>query len=459
MTHLNAGEKMNIIIVGAGEVGFATAQTISKQHDVLIIDNDKDKASDVANRLNVSVLGEDGTNPKNLLEAIRRHNPDMIISTLKKDDSNLFICLIAKRYYPDITTIASINNPDYMIETTSMGYPGVDHIISPELMVAKRLHKLTILENANDYYYIDEFDTTVCMFTVQPHHTVVGKITFALDIPKDCTIFGIYRDDELHLDIESMEIHVDDKICVLGADEAMTEFNEMLGIDERSKDIIVLGGSIVGENVVKLLSSEKERRYVKLIEKDRDVAHALSKDLTKAILINADYTDPEVQKVENVFKPHCLVCTSHSDDTNLLMCMSAAKHNTHKVVTRYFKKEYEDIFLHTGMNNIVGFHRVIANQIIRTVLKNEPTLLRLSEVNEIFFRYKVDQSATMRDKYLGDLKIPSGCRIVAIIRNDQCIFPKLTTKFLQDDMLIVFTNLVDTKPLSEMFGRGTSQEL
>ena len=94
----------------------------AKQHDVLVIENDKERASDVANRLNVSVLGEDGTNPKNLAEAMRRHNPDMIISTLKKDDSNLFICLMAKRYDKDIITIASINDPDYMIETTSQGY-------------------------------------------------------------------------------------------------------------------------------------------------------------------------------------------------------------------------------------------------------------------------------------------------------------------------------------------------
>ncbi|MBR7152557.1 MAG: NAD-binding protein [Candidatus Methanomethylophilaceae archaeon] len=450
---------MNIIIVGAGEVGLATAQTISKQHDVLVIENDKERASDVANRLNVSVLGEDGTNPKNLAEAMRRHNPDMIISTLKKDDSNLFICLMAKRYDKDIITIASINDPDYMIETTSQGFPGVDHIISPELMVARRLYKLAVLENANDYYRIDEFDVCVCMFTVQQHHTVLGRIVFELKIPEGCSIFGIYRDDELHLDVETLELHVDDKICVMGSDEAMGAFNEMLGIDARAKDIIVLGGSIVGSNVVKFLSEDKEKRYVKLIEKNRDITSALSRNLSKAIIINADYTDPEVQKIENVFKPHCLVCTSHSDDTNLLMCMSAAKHNTNKVVTRYFKKEYEDIFMHTGMSNIVGFHRVIANQIIKTVLVNEPTLLRLREANEVFFRYRVHQSAVMREKYLGDLSMPGGCRIVMIRRGNQTIYPTMTTRILQEDILVVFTNLMDRTSLRTMFDRKTEQEL
>lgn len=452
-------DNMNIIIVGAGEVGLATAQTISKQHDVLVIENDKTKASEVANRLNVSVLGEDGTNPKNLLEAIQRHTPDIIISTLKKDDSNLFICLMAKRFNDKITTIASINNPDYMIGTTSQGYPGVDHIISPELMVAKRLYKLTVLENANDYYYIDEYDLCISMFTIQAHHAVIGKIMLDLNIPEGCAVFGIYRDDDLLLDVETQELHLDDKVCVIGNDEALSAFNEMLGIDSRAKDIVVLGGSVVGANVVKLLSTDKERRYIKLIEKDREITSQLAKDLSKAIIINADYTDPDVQKIENVFKPHCLVCTSHSDDTNLLMCMSAAKHNTSKVVTRYLKKEYEDIFLHTGMNNIVGFHRVIANQIIRTVLINEPTLLRLRAVNEIFFRYVVDKNSKMRNKYLGDLEIPKGCRIVAVFRNGQMLFPTLTTMFNENDLLIVFTNLFDKTDLKGIFGKETEQEL
>lgn len=54
---------MKVIIVGAGDVGFVSAETISEDHDVLVIEKDEDVAESLKSRLNVAVLREDGTNP------------------------------------------------------------------------------------------------------------------------------------------------------------------------------------------------------------------------------------------------------------------------------------------------------------------------------------------------------------------------------------------------------------
>ena len=212
---------MKVIIVGAGEVGRVSAETISNIHDVLVIERDELVLSVLKSRLNVSTLKADGTNPKTLKYAIENHEADMIIATLGSDSENLFLCLMAKRVKPSIITVSSVNNPDYMIDTSSQGVEGVDTIISPELITAQKMYKLCVLENAIDFEYMANTGYAVAMFTVESCHDIVGKVVMHLKVPDDCTVFAIYRDDIVHTDTETMEIHPGDRICVFGSDEAL----------------------------------------------------------------------------------------------------------------------------------------------------------------------------------------------------------------------------------------------
>ena len=162
---------MKVIIVGAGDVGYVAAETICTVHDVLIIEKDGDVAETVKSRLNVSVLHEDGTNPVILSHAIEMHHAEIIISTLHRDDSNLFICLMAKRFNPEIRTIASITNPDYMIGTTDEGFVGVDVIVSPEIITAQKMYYLAIVENLVDFEYMgSDLELCLAIFSVESHN-------------------------------------------------------------------------------------------------------------------------------------------------------------------------------------------------------------------------------------------------------------------------------------------------
>ena len=142
---------MKIIIVGAGDVGMVSAQTLADIHDVMIVENDKVVSDLVRDRLNVSVYNEDGTNPSVIGAAINSHQADLILACTGNDAWNLFICMIAKRHKPEIQTVASITDPDYIIELSQDGYVGVDKIIAPELNAAKKMFKLATLENAVEY--------------------------------------------------------------------------------------------------------------------------------------------------------------------------------------------------------------------------------------------------------------------------------------------------------------------
>lgn len=450
---------MKVIIVGAGEVGRVSAETISEIHDVLVIERDETVLNNLKSRLNVSTLKGDGTNPKTIQYAIEHHSADMIISTLGSDSDNLFVCLMAKRFKPGIITIASVNDPDYMIQTSSEGAPGVDTIISPELITAQKMYKMCVLENAVDYEYMvdDDLHIAVGIFTVKPQHEIVGKTVMHLPIPAGCTVFAIYRDDAVHTETEIMEIHTGDKVCVFGTDEALQGFNELMGVEYPAKNFVILGGSIVGRNLARLLAAD--RLNVKIIDRDEGLCRDMARTLSGVAIACADFIDPDIQNNENIFRADTIITTTHADDTNLLMCMTAQRHNARKFITRYFTKEYEDIFQYTGIDTIIGFYRIVSNEITKSTISDETALMTARDQGEFYFVHVVDDQSKLLDRYLGDLMVPEGVRIVAVKRGDSMVYPRLDNKFQRDDHVIVFTSFSHRSDLIRVFGKSSIPEV
>jgi len=434
------------------------AETICDIHDVLIIELDAAIAETVKSRLNVSVLNEDGTNPRNLEYAISTHEADIIISTLRNDASNLFVCMYSKLVRPDIRTIASIGNPDYMIGTSESSHSGVDVLISPDIITANKMYRLAVLENAIDYEYVQSLGLAIAIFAVEKWHPIVGKVVMDIPTEGDFTIFGIYRDGILNVDVDTLEIYAGDRICVIGNDDGMAKFNTAIGVETVSREFTILGGSVLGKNLAQLLLKDTLRRYVKIIEKDPLKCIALSKELEGVNIINADFTEPEVQAQESIFKCDCTISTSRMDDTNLLMCMSAQKNNASKIISRYFKKEYEDIFRFTGLESIVGYHKVVSNEIIKCTVSDEMAIVRLNKENEVFIEHRIGKGSKLKDEYLGDLRVPAGVRIVAVFRDDDIIYPRMDTRFVEGDRVIVFTDMLKKGELSKFFGKNIASE-
>ncbi len=435
---------MKAIIVGAGDVGFVAAETISDMNDVLVIEKDEDIADTLKGRLNVSVLREDGTNPRILRYAIENQNAEVLVSALHSDSENLFVCMMAKRIKPELRTVATVDDPDFVIEAQRTKMEGVDQIISPGLVTAEKMYKLCILENVVEYEAVKEMGVCIAVFKIEPRHQIVGRVTMHLPLPKDCTVFAIYRDGVVYTSPETMEIHSGDRLYVFGSDQAVEQFNDLAGVDEVGREFCILGGSIVGKNLAKMLSDNPKKRYVKIIDKDAEICKNLSKELTGVVVINADFTDPDIQFDENVFKSDATVSTSRKDDTNLLICMSAKRHNARKVIARFFMREYEDIFEYTDLQTIIGYDRVISNEITKSVLSDEIVITRMQSSEGVFFTHTVDDESRLLDRYVGDVNMPEGLRIVAIMRDGEIVYPLLDTMMIKGDSAIMFS--IDKRP-------------
>ena len=444
---------MKVIIIGAGDVGFVAAETICDGNEVLVVERDQTVANTLKSRLNVAVLEEDGTNPRSLEYAMTTHGADVLISTLHSDSDNLFVCMMAKRLDPKVRTVATVDNPDYIIATSAEGAEGVDVIISPDLVIAEKMYMLCVLENAVEFEAVEGVDACFAAFKVERGHQVVGKVVMHLSVPEGCTVFAIDRDGETITEPETVEIHVGDRICVFGSREAVRSFNGIMGVESVAREICILGGSVIGLNLAKMLLKDREKRYVKVIDDDAGNCAVLNRVLNGVSIIDADYTDPDVQRVENVFKADATVSTSRKDDTNLLVCMSSKMHDARKVIARFFMREYEEIFKFTELQTIIGYDRVVSNEIAKSLVTQPGTVPRLQTSNGVFFSHAVDSESRMRGRYVGDLNPPEGLRFVAILRDGALTYPRLDTEVLEGDSIVMFSTFHRQSELERILGK------
>ena len=86
---------MNIIICGAGRVGYTIAKLLSEQeHSITVIDQSSEDIQKINDDLDVKSIVGKATFPT-VLEKANAEEADMIIAVTRSDEINMLICQIA----------------------------------------------------------------------------------------------------------------------------------------------------------------------------------------------------------------------------------------------------------------------------------------------------------------------------------------------------------------------------
>ena len=136
---------MNIIICGAGRVGFTIAKQLSEQgHSITAIDQSSEDIQKIDDSLDVKAIVGKATYPS-ILEKANASEADMIIAVTRNDEINMVICQIAFSIFNIPKKIARIRSQDYLNPKFTTVYNKenlpIDVIISPELEIAKSIQR------------------------------------------------------------------------------------------------------------------------------------------------------------------------------------------------------------------------------------------------------------------------------------------------------------------------------
>jgi len=427
---------MHVIVVGAGNVGYTIARMLSKQHSVLVIEDDLKRYDYVVNHLNGGALNGNGASPK-VLKSVINEDSNLLLAVTERDETNIFTCMMAKQINPKLVTVARVRNPDYIEGAMASKFLNVDHIISPEYLTAVKLMRIAMFENAIGCETIPSLGVELAMFKVSGKKESVVMVPLReMPIPEDCKILIIHRGKQVIVPTGNDVLMKGDQVTIVGKGQAIADFNRMLGILREPRDVVIVGGGIVGEHLATML--EKERLSVKLIENDEDRCRTLAKKLSRTVIINDNGSDPSVLRNENVSMADVLICATENEEDNLLASLIGKHLGVSKVISRYSKREYEEIFGMSGIDASVGYYHVVANEIIKETVHNYEVMLLLEKFSEEFFDLKVTAGSRIVGKKIGEIDMPKMSAIALVVKEGKALIPSPEMVIEEGDKVFIY---------------------
>jgi len=356
---------MQVVIIGAGEVGSSIAANFASEHDVVVVDIDEGRVEQIKYDMDVLTLAGDGTSMETL-SAAEIETADLFIACTDDDRANLVSCGTAKAL-ADPFTIIRTKNVEYLRtwERNNDAFDA-DFMICSDLLTAENIVRIIGLPAAID---IDPFvDGLVQMaeFEISEGSPVAGQTVAEADRFESLTFAGLFRDDELLLPAGDTVISPGDRAVVIGSTESVQQFGADISpgsTPESSDGIVVVGGSPVGYHTARLL--ERRRFKPRLIEPDPDRARHLAEELPDTGVMQHDPTDTDFLTREHVDKAAVLVVAMESDEKCLLVSVLANCLGVNRVVAVVDTAEYVTIFEEIGIDVAINPRGATAEEITR----------------------------------------------------------------------------------------------
>ena len=456
---------MNIIICGAGRVGFTIAKQLTEQnHSITIIDQSSEDIQKINDSLDVKAIVGKATMPS-VLEKAHNDETDMIIAVTKNDEINMLICQIAYSLFKIPKKIARIRSQDYLNPKFAKIYNKenlpIDVIISPELEIAKSIQRKLEAPGALDNVPFADNKIRLLEILIDEKCPIVNIQLNELTkkFPKlNANILGVVRNEKFIFLKKNDLIKKDDKAYVIINSSQMKETLSAFGHNEKiSNKILIIGGGNIGFNLAKNIEQSFDEARIKIIEKDKSRAEFIANELNNTLVINGDGLDEDILTEVNLEEVETVIALTNDDEDNLMVCVLVEKFSKNKRTMALINKpNYSLLQASLKIDDMIDPRMTTVSSILKHVHKGtiETAYTILNGEYEVI-EAEIIETSELINKELKNSNLPDGIRIGAVLRKDEIIIPRLSFVFQKKD-IVVFLAKRDQLPVVENIFRISS---
>ena len=443
---------MNIIICGAGRVGFTIAKQLSDQgHSITVIDPSSEDIQKIDDALDVKAIVGKGSYPS-ILEKANAQEADMIIAVTRNDEINMVICQIAFSIFKIPKKIARIRSQDYLNPKFTTVYNKenlpIDVIISPEIEIAKSIQRKLEAPGALDSVPFAENKIRLLEILINENCSLINiKLS---DLTKKypnlkANVIGVIREDKFFIPKKTDEIRTNDKIYVIINSIQMSETLEAFGHTEKvSKKILIVGGGNIGFNLAKNIEENLDAARVKIIEKNKERAEFLASELNNTIVINGDALDEEVLAEANLEEAETVLALTNDDEDNLMVSVLVEKFakdekeiDDKRTMALINKPNYSLLQNSLKIDDLIDPRMNTVSSILKHIHKGTiETAYTIMNGEYEVIEAEIIETSELINKELINSNLPEEIRIGAILRDDKVIIPRSDFVFQKEDKVV-----------------------
>jgi trk system potassium uptake protein len=381
---------MNIVILGAGDLGSYLAKALSEeQHIVTLIDRNEGALSRFSSSADIATVCNAHTN-WNVLTEIPNREQSIFIGMTGHDETNLIGSDIAKNL-DFAKTIVRVSQRTF-IDQFRLDYASlfrVDHFIAPELIVANKLLRKILHPSSVSTELFNNGEIQMLIITI-PHNT---KST---DYPSGVSLCLINRKGKLIFPWKNADLQPGDEVTFIGKRDSIDKVPAFFdAARDKVKSVFLCGGKYIARELCPLL--EEHSIHVKIIESDSYHCKQLSKALPKATILNHNETDYDFYLEERVSKSDVFISATEKTEKNILAASLAQEAGVNNVFCLTNDRSYFHLLNRLDISHVLSSRMSVGSYIL--------SILYGSSIVQVVSLY--DNQAKMVQMH-----IPENCRLI-----------------------------------------------
>jgi trk system potassium uptake protein TrkA len=453
---------MKIVIVGAGEVGFSVAATLSSEgHDVNVVEQDEARAAKAEEELNARVVRGNGARPQVLYDAGVREgcDVDFLVACTDRDEANILSCWIGKHAGVK-RVIARARGLEFTDSLTWAQDLGIDMMISPERSVAREILELLSVSTAVHTAELLGGRASIYAFRVAPESPLVGLSLQQLRKKNpDLIAIVVYveRPDEEDIVPDGNTVLKGDDLCyVVSYREQAWRLEKLFQLHSSHplRRVFVVGGGKLGFQVAYRLETNYRGVEIRLIDHDRDRCEKLATELGSTLILNGDGADEALLREEGVDSADGYVCATESDEVNLVYGAIAKSLGAQKVIAVIRRRLYQNMPALMPVDAVVDPNEALAAVILRYIRYpgSSKALSIIEKIDAEMLEVVLSEKHRLEGIPLAQLGVPKGVLVALVGRGKNVFVPEGATRLKSGDHVILFASTAQMPTAAEFFG-------
>ena len=464
MVYLKGGIDLKIVLVGAGEVGYNVAKDLSADgHDIIVVEDDEERAIRVENDLDVMVVRGNGARPSVLEKAGVKAGADdipLLIACTNKDEVNIMSCWIAKKMgVPHV--IARAVGLEF---TDNEGWAkdlGIDMLISPERSVARELEELLEVRGALHAVEIAGGKAGIYVFRIA-EDSVIKEMPLC-DVRKKnpnliTLVVSIQRDGKSFVPKANDALLPGDICYSMCYRDQVHELESLFqpSLSKKLRRVFIIGAGKIGFQTAKRLITRTPGIEICIVEEDKAKSERIAAELPEVLVICGDGADSELLLSEGVDKADGFVAATDQDETNLMLAVLGKTLGVSKSIAVVKRSNYLGMTEHIPVDSIVNRNQTLAQVIIRYVRYpgSSRVLTVFEEISSEALELTLSGESPSVGMALMDLHMPAGSIIGLIERNQELLIPTGRTELKKGDKIVVFASANTMPQVMEVLGES-----
>lgn len=438
---------MKVVICGAGQVGTTIARHLATEGiNVTVIDLDPDQVRRVDESYDVRGVIGHASHPT-ILKMAGARDADMLIAVTRSDEVNMVACQVAYSLFKVKRRIARLRHAGYLAQDKAGLYAAehlpIDVIISPEIEIAEGIaHRLRTPGAFDKVPMAGGLVELLGIHTTSESCPMIGRRfdEIAADqAVRGMAVMAVIRGGRCFVPDSHDVLQMDDDVYVLARRDQIDAVMAAFGHFERvAKRVVIVGGGNVGLHLADRLLRRSASVEVRLIERDRARAEEVARMLgSGCVVLKGDALDRELLQEAQIGTAETIVAVTNDDETNIFASVLAKQAGCQRAITLVNKRSYESLIPTLGIDAVVSPSAVTISTVLRHVRHGAiSALYTLREDFGEVVEAQIAAESRLTRRPLGQLGLPGGMKIGAVIRNGEALVVNDDTRIEAGDLVV-----------------------